>query len=212
MLVGRGGGDELTGAVVDVMVALARAVDAIGPVQAGVEPLRRVRRRHLLRQHVAQLVGKRLGVRFGVEIAALPAPIGPGAGEAVEDLLRRHLGAEALGLRKLGEGRIVGDVAPQERGNVILLDLAQARRHAGLAEVFLGDDVGGDLAPRRRDLDAVEGEHHGAVGIADLALRRAKFDSRVRRLTGGRETAFEAHSGPRRCTVSSPIGTMDRFP
>src|SRR3546814_2611800 len=42
LLVGGGGLDQLAGAVVDVVVALARAVDAVGPVQAGVEPLRRI--------------------------------------------------------------------------------------------------------------------------------------------------------------------------
>src|SRR4029077_11265106 len=39
MLVGRGRLHELAGFEIDVVVALARAVDAIGPMQAGVEPL-----------------------------------------------------------------------------------------------------------------------------------------------------------------------------
>ena len=42
--------------VIDIEVALARAVDAIGPVQAGVEPLRAVRSSHLHGKHVAVLV------------------------------------------------------------------------------------------------------------------------------------------------------------
>ena len=40
MLVGGARQRQLAGFVVDVVVALARAVDAVGPVQAGVEPLR----------------------------------------------------------------------------------------------------------------------------------------------------------------------------
>ena len=44
MLVGRLRLGQLARAIVDVGVALAGTVDAIGPVQAGVEPLRRVRR------------------------------------------------------------------------------------------------------------------------------------------------------------------------
>ena len=40
MLVGRLGFHQLVGEGIDVEMALARAVDAIGPVQAGVEPLR----------------------------------------------------------------------------------------------------------------------------------------------------------------------------
>ena len=77
---------SFAGLVVDVEMALARAVDAIGPVQAGVEPLRRVGGAFLRRQHVAMLVVEGAGVILAVEIAALPAPIGPGAGEAVEHL------------------------------------------------------------------------------------------------------------------------------
>ena len=86
VLVGGLGLHQLAGEGVDVEVALAGAVDAVGPVQAGVEPLRRVRRDLLGREHVAQLVEEGAGVLLGVEIAALPAPVGPGAGEAVEDL------------------------------------------------------------------------------------------------------------------------------
>jgi hypothetical protein len=41
---------------VDIEVALAGTVDAVGPVQAGVEPLRGVRRDALGGQHVGQLV------------------------------------------------------------------------------------------------------------------------------------------------------------
>src|ERR1700729_3089883 len=68
-------------------MALAGAIDAIGPVQAGVEPLRAVRRALLRRQHVAKLVIESAGVCLAVEIAALPPPIGPGAGQPVEHLL-----------------------------------------------------------------------------------------------------------------------------
>ena len=67
-------------------MALAGAVDAVGPVQAGVEPLRRVRRGDLRGEHVAQFVEEGGGVLVRVEISALPAPIGPRAGEPVEDL------------------------------------------------------------------------------------------------------------------------------
>ena len=56
MLVGRLRFGQLAGLEVDVVVALAGAVDAIGPVQAGVEPLRRVRRDHLLGELPAQFV------------------------------------------------------------------------------------------------------------------------------------------------------------
>src|SRR3546814_5246341 len=96
VLVGAGGARQLAGREVDVVVALTRAVDAVGPVQPGVEPLRRVRRAHLACQHIAHLVVVGAGVLLGIEIAALPAPIGPGAGHAVEHLLGRSLTDEAL--------------------------------------------------------------------------------------------------------------------
>ena len=44
MLVGDFDLRQLAGVGIDVVMALRRAVDAVGPVQAGVEPLRRVRR------------------------------------------------------------------------------------------------------------------------------------------------------------------------
>ena len=50
------------------------------------------------------------------------------------------------------------------------------RRHAGLAQVFLREDVAGDLAPIGRDLDSLGREHDRAVGIADLAGGDAERD------------------------------------
>jgi hypothetical protein len=48
-----------------------------------------------------------------VEIAALPAPVGPGAGETVEDLAGVGFGAVALVLGQLGQRLFIGDRAPQ---------------------------------------------------------------------------------------------------
>src|SRR5262245_53912348 len=106
-LVGRRGGIGDTVAMVDEPVALARAVDAVGPVQAGVEPLRRVGRANLRRQHVAMLVVEGAGIRLAVEVAALPAPVGPGTGHAMEDLAGAALAAKALGLGQRRQGMLV---------------------------------------------------------------------------------------------------------
>ena len=196
VLVGGGRLRELAGPVVDVVVALRRPIDAVGPVQAGVEPLRRVRRAHLARQHVAQLVVEGRGVLLGREIAALPAPIGPAAGKPVEDLLRRMLGDGALALGKLRQRLRVGLGAPQEGGDGVLLDLLQARRDAGLAEVFLGEDVGRDLAPLGRHLDAVQPEDDRAVRVADLADRQPERDLRIRRLARRGVAPLDPHHAP----------------
>ena len=153
MLVGRLRLGQLAGRVVDVVMALPRPIDAVGPVQAGVEPLRRIGRGHLARQHEAHLVEIGARVVFRVEIAALPAPIGPGAGEPVEHLLGGGLRAVALGLGQRLERLLVGNRAPQERRHAVLLDALQARGHAGLAEILLRQHVGGDLAPAGRHLE-----------------------------------------------------------
>src|SRR5690606_24329869 len=98
-------------------VALRRTINAIGPVKAGIKPLRAVRRCDLRGQHEAMLVEKCARIRFRVEIAAFPAPIGPGACETVKDLPGVALGAKA---RVSGQGRerfMVRLMTPQEGRN-----------------------------------------------------------------------------------------------
>src|SRR5581483_1632935 len=194
MLVSRLRLGQLAGFVVDVIVALAGTVDAIGPVQAGVEPLRRVRRDHLHGKHVAELVMEGGGVVFRGEIAALPAPIGPAAGEAVEHLLGGELADKALFLRQAFQRLGVGDRAPQPRWHALFLDLLQARGNARFAEIFLGKHVGGDLRPGRGDLDIVEAEHDGAVGILDLRCRQSEINPCVGCFTLRGVATFDSHS------------------
>ena len=113
MLISRGRLRELAGLPVDIEMTLAGAIDAIGPVEAGVEPLRAVRRTHLVRQHEAMLVEERARILLGGEIATLPAPVGPGAGKALEDLAGIGLAARALVLGEIGKGALIGHGAPQ---------------------------------------------------------------------------------------------------
>ncbi len=193
MLVGRFRLHQLAGLEVDVVVALARAVDAVGPVQAGVEPLRRVRRRHLHRQHVDELVEEGARVDFAVEMAALPAPIGPGAGEPLEHLLGRPLADIALLLRQRLERVFVGHRAPQPGRNGFFLDALEPRRHAGLAEIFLRDDVGGDLRPGGGHFHVLGVKHDRAVGVANLAGGQPERDARVRRLALCGVTTLDPH-------------------
>ncbi len=83
---------------------------------------------------------------------ALPAPIGPAAGEAVEHLLGAELADIALVLGEEGQRLGVGHRAPQAGRDGLFLDLLQARGDAGLAEILLGQHVGGDLRPARSAL------------------------------------------------------------
>jgi hypothetical protein len=204
MLVARLRLGELAGLEVDIEMALAGAVDAIGPVQAGVEPLRRVRRHHLARQHEAQFVVEGRGVRLRGEIAALPAPIGPAAGEPVEDLLGRDLGAVALGFRQLRQRLFVGDRTPEEGRDVVLLDLLENGGHAGLAEIFLREHVARDLRPGLGHLDAFEPEDDRTIGITDFAHRRAERDRLIGRLAGGGMAALDAHKRLPQCLPRAP--------
>ena len=110
------------------------------------------------------------------EVAALPAPVGPGAGQAVEHLAGVGLADVAVVLGQLGERALVGDRAPQPGRDLRLLDALQARRHAGLAEILLGEDVGGHLAPVLGDLEVLQPEDDGAVRILDLGRGAAERD------------------------------------
>ncbi len=205
VLVGRLGLGQLAGLVVDVIMALARAIDAVGPMQAGVEPLRRVGRHHLVCQHEAQFVMESLRVFLGREIAAFPAPISPAAREAIEHLLGGDFRTGPLVLGKLGQRRLVGDRAPEPGRNVVLLDAFQARGDAGLAEVFLGQHVGGHLAPGLGNLDVIELEDDRAVRVANLARGETESQGGVGRLPRFRIAPLDPHQ-------SNPIARRQRSP
>ncbi len=193
VLVGGGGLHQLLFPVVDIEVTLARPIDAIGPVEAGVEPLRAVGRAHLHGEHVAVLVVEGAGIGLRREVAALPAPIGPGAGEAIEDLAGIRLAADAR-LRVEGRERaLIGGRAPEPGGNRILFDAAQLRRHAGLAEILLRQDVGGNGTPMRGHREILEAEDDRAVRIFDFARRLAERDLVVGRFARLGEVPRNAH-------------------
>ena len=196
VLVGAGRRRQLAAAVVDVVMALRRAVDAIGPIEPGVEPLRRVRGAHLPRQHQPDLVVKGAGVLLGVEIAALPSPIGPGPGHPVENLAGVGLAAVALILGQCRHRRGISHAPPQPRRNSVFLDRRQARRHPGFAEIFLGNDVAGDLAPFGRHLDSLGLEDDRAIGIANLAGRIPKRNRPIGILTCRGKAPRDMHSFP----------------
>ena len=158
-------------------VALRRAGDPVGEVEAGVEPLRAVRRRHLREQHVGQLVVERGGVLGGVEVAVLLAPVPPAAGEAVH-----HLPCGALRT----EDRLALLVEPGGAIGAVL-------RHARLAEVLAHDDVGGELAPARRHLRIVHLEDGRTVGVGDAGGARGPLEAGEDVRTGRGEATGNSH-------------------
>ena len=79
-------------------------------------------------------------------------------------------------LGQLGERALVGGRAPQPGRDLRFLDALQAGRHAGLAEILLGEDVGGDLAPVLGDREVLALEDDRAVRILDLGRGAAERD------------------------------------
>src|SRR5262249_55005825 len=66
---------------------------------------------------------------------------------------------------------------PGDAGHGLLrADLVAGAGDARLAEVLGGDDVGGELAPALGDLEVLELEDGGAVGIADLGRAALPLD------------------------------------
>ena len=208
MLIGRLGFGQLAGLVIDIEMALRRAVDAIGPVQPGVEPLRAVRRCHLTGQHEAHLVIIGAGVCLGGEIAALPTPIGPGPRKTVEHLLGRGFAHDPVSLGQLGKLRLVGHRPPQEFGHALFLHPLQPRRHARLAEILLRQNVRGDLAPAFGHFDRLVAEHDLAVRIADFGCGQGKAHGAISAGRFGRELALDLHL----CPVSLCRGALARAP
>ena len=166
-------------------MALRRAFDAVRPVQAGVEPLRAVRRRHLGGQHVARFIAEGEGVGFAGEITGLPAPVGPATGEAAKDL------ASVGFARHTAAGRWPAALQPE--GNAGLGDLLDRHGNGGPAEVFLGQNVHGNLRPGLRDLDVLHLENDGPIRVYDARVARRELDGRERILAGIGEATGNVH-------------------
>ena len=112
--------------------------------------------------------------------------------------MKHFLGAAFRDIALFGgqgiEGRRVGGFAPQPFGHIFLTHFAPRRGDAGLAEIFLGENVAGDLRPSRRHLNIVTLEHHRPVRVADFAAGRGEGDSRVGIPTGSGESARDFHT------------------
>ncbi len=76
-----------------------------------------------------------------------------------------------------------GTLRHSHEGTVSSSTFLQAGRHAGFAEIFLRQHVGGDLRPLLRHFDVLGVEDDGTVRIADLARGQTELDVRVGRLS-----------------------------
>src|SRR5438477_11215127 len=127
---------------------LRRAGYAVSPMQAGIEPLRRVRRGALGGEHEAHLVVEGFGVLFRCEIAALPGPIGPAAREPVEYLARVGLAAVARRIfGQLCQGLFVRLGAPHTFGYSLFGHSLEHGGYTRPTEVLLCENVDRHLPP-----------------------------------------------------------------
>ena len=151
---------------IDVPVPLRSSGNAICPRNAGVEPLRRVRRSHLAQNHVGDFIVKCLRVFLRDRSSHGLRPRRASIRQAVRDLLDRafrpgnHL---ALFIAKrCAEG----------------VDLRDART----AEIFLRENIGRHLRPVLRDLDVLHVEDGLAIGISEHAARASCIEIARREL------------------------------
>ena len=138
-LIGGRGFLQLPVCCVHIIVSLGLALDAIGFIEPGVEPLGTVGHAGLVEDAVDQLIVEYLCIIPGGEIAVALTPNPPAVGHAMGDLLGRGLPSQ--GSVRLGNTR--------------------------LAEIFLGQDVRSDLAPGAGDLHVVHFKHDLPAWIAD---------------------------------------------
>ena len=160
--------------IVHIVVALRRPINAVSPMQPGIEPLGRVRCRHLPGQHEAHLVTIGLRIGLGGEITTLPAPIGPSPGQPVKHLLGAGFADKALILRQGFHRSQIRHLPPQELRHAGFRHRLGHRRNPGLAEVFLSKHVSRNLAPALRHLDRFIAEHDLAIGIANFRCGHLK--------------------------------------
>ena len=136
---------QFAGFEINIGVTLRRAINAVGPMQTGIEPLRRVRRAHLVGELIAHFIEESLRIGFGVKIAAFPAPIGPGACQTVKDLGRAGFADVAFFSRHFVKLGSVSGLTPEPGRDVLFLDRFKGNRNTGLAEIFLCQNVTRDL-------------------------------------------------------------------
>ena len=146
---------QLAGLVIHIMVALAWTINAIGPMQASVEPLWGIGCHTLGAEHVTQFIKEGARISVTIEIAAFPAPVSPCAGQTIEYLLSGHFRTEAFLFRQLGKRFFVRDGAPQPRWDRVFFYTFQHDWDACFTEIFLSQNVSCDLRPACRNIDIV---------------------------------------------------------
>jgi hypothetical protein len=159
---------------------LGVAGDPVFQGQTGVEPLRGIRRRHLVDQHMRAFVLESLRIPGAIEIPFLFAPMPPTSRQPFHHLAYRGLRA--------GHGIPVGiEDGPSrgiEPGNV------------PPADVFLGQDIHRRLGPCRRGLDREDFIGRSARPAAEDRRPYLKTDRSERIFSRLGELPGELHAIP----------------
>ncbi len=179
----------LAGLAVEEVVALAAVLaDAVLVVEANIEPDGRIEGTELVDAEPGQFLVEGLGVLLRLEVAVGDAPIGDGAGDAVDELADGGLAAVLVGIGA------VGDVAVEVLRNG---DLGGEHAPAlGHLDVFLLEDglagIVGDLRGPLFPVDFVEGMD---VGLREDGLEREALGLRFRSSTGGNRRGMDTSGG-----------------
>src|SRR5262245_52390698 len=98
-------------------------------MQSGIEPLRRIRRCHLMSQHVAEFVVERGAILNSLEVPVGLHPMGPAASQPSE---------LSTGVAVTADNRF--SVISYERVDGVI-----TLRHSCLSKIFLRENVDGEL-------------------------------------------------------------------
>ena len=120
------------------------------------------------------------------EVAALPAPVGPAAGQPAEDL-------PGVGLLAERGARRPGTLRCSHSGTPASATRSDLQRHAGPAEVLLRQDVDRHLRPALRGQQVLHLEDDRAVRVDDPRGPRHERDRRERVLARDGVTTGNLH-------------------
>ena len=178
MLVGRFRLGQLAGDRIDVIVALAGAIDAVGPVQAGVEPLRRVRRDHLLGQHEAQLVEEGLRVFFRSRSSCPSSPNRSSSrrGDRTPAWRESSLTKRSDSRAGAASASVSGTERHSQDGTVSSSTFFRRAATPALRKYFCASTSEATCDQNSGHLDVFEPEHDRAIGIADLRCRQSEIN------------------------------------
>ncbi len=143
---------QLLGLGIYEKVPLGRTTEPIGEMEAGIEPLWGIGSGHLASQHVTEFIVKSPGIFGRVKVLMSLPPVSPTSGKAVKNL------AGVSFPTKNGLAPFILKGLPR----IILL------RNACLSEIFLSQNIYGQLGPVFRGLNVVLVKYHRAIGIADF--------------------------------------------